>query len=530
MKALLYLNVHLFKNSVATTIRNPRQILPALFFVFIFAVPSIVFYTQNVPLTAFSFTSQTVKPIIFSFLIFITWMTVIYSVTGNALVFKLSEIDFLFPSPLGRKTILLNRIVINYVKMASQYLVITAFLLFVFSSIYKFSFWPRILFLWLAIFLAMVFAFNLGSLISLLGSHFSELRRSRSRRIVIFASAIFLGTLLGYAYWYTLEGIPFIEAVIKVLNSSFVRILLYPMAAASDVGVAWRLTADVGLKILFLAALCLITTGGVLSIEAHFYEASEATSREMWKSVQKLKRQEVLVSESFIKRMRKISPFGRGSTALVWKNLVGMLRDIRNLVPAIFMAVFLFVIMLVQGDGYEFSRAVFFLFFLVFVATGYVRWDFRQDLRRIEIIKLIPDSNFRIVLSEIAVPVIFSIIISYFFLVISILIFPDTGSKALLAGFSVIALPIFSVITATISNLFVLYYPPQTNNQIIPGILSLIFIALVAGSSVVLGMISSNLGKMGIGLLLILCLNMVVASIVLKLLSRKFGLFDLTSS
>jgi len=534
MRALLYLNVRLLKNNVIATLKNPKQVVPALFILTLFAFPLATLYTLDMPQPQIQqfppYTTETVKPIIFSFLTFVTWMTVLHSATKNTLVFSLSEVDFLFPSPLKRKTILLNRILINYVKIASQYLGITAFMLFIFSIIYKFSFWPRILFLWLAIFLSMVFASNLGGLISLVSSHLSELKRSRNRRMLMIIPVLFLGIIAVYTYQYISEGTPLVEAVVKALNSSLVRTLMYPMAAASDVAVAWHLTVDAGLKIAFLAVLCVVTLWGVLSVEAHFYEASEATSRELWESVQKMRRQEVVVSESFVKRMRKITPFGRGATVLIWKNLVGMVRDIRTLLPTIFMAMFLFVLMLIREGEFEFFSALFFLFFLIFITTGYIRWDFREDLRRIEIIKLIPDSHFRIVLSEIAVPVMFSTGVSYLFLAVSFLVFPGSESKTFLTGFSVVALPLFSMIMVTISNLSTLYYPPQTNNQVVPGILSMMVTMMVLSPSLFLGLMFFVIGKMYIGLLVVLGLNIGAALVLLKLLTRKYRLFDLTSS
>lgn len=534
MKALFYLNVRLFKNTVVKTLKNPRQVIPALFIGFLFGFPMVTMYTLGIRGGVLTygidspFTTETVKPIIFSFFTFITLMTVLHSTTKNTLVFSLPEIDFLFPSPLKRKTILLNRMLINYTKLAAQYLGIGCYILFIFSFLYGFSFFPRILFFWLATFLAMVFASNLGGFVSLLSSHLSEMKRSRNRRILIGVFVIFLGTLLGLAGWHALQGTSFVDALVKALNSSVVRVLMFPMAAASDVAVAWKLTADVGAKIAFLAVLCIATTGGILSVETHFYEASEVISRELWESLHKVRRQEVVVSESFVKRMFKIQPFGKGSTALAWKNLVGMLRDVRSLLPTVFMAIFLFSMMFIRGG--EFFNTLFFLFFLVFIVSGYVRWDFREDLRRIEIIKLIPDSNFRIVLSEIAVPVLFSIVVSYIFLGITFLFFPDAESKMLLTAFCLGALPLFSIIMVVVANLSALYYPPQTNSQVVPGMLSMVFMVVILMPSFLLMIFFLVLEKLHIGLLLVLLLNAVVAGVLLKFLTRKYRSFDLTSS
>ncbi len=528
MKALLYVNIRILKNTIIQTLKNPKLVIPALFMVTLFSFPLITFYTLDIQPDVPPYTSETIKPVIFSFITFITWMTVIHSTTKNTLIFSLSEIDFLFPSPLKRKTILLNRMVINYLKIALQYLAMSGLILSVTSSFYAFSFWPRVLFVWTAIVLSMVFASNLGDLISLVSSHYSELTRKRNRRILIGAAVIFLALIAAYIYTYTSHGVSLMDAVAKALNSSVVRILMYPMAAAADVAVAWKITSSIIMKIVFLAALCVATTWGVLSVETHFYEASETTSRELWKSVQKMRRQEVVVSESFVKKMLKINPFGRGATVLIWKNFVGITRDIRTLIPTFIMAVIFFGLTLVRGD--EFYSALFLLFFLVFVTTGYVRWDFREDLRRIEIIKLIPDSNFRIVLSEIAVPCIFSTLISYVFLIAAFFIFPGTEFKGVLTGFTVAALPVFSVIMVTILNLSALYYPPSTNNQAIPGVLSLAAMIVVIMPSLLLGMLFFLLDMLYTGLAIVILVNGIVAVVLLKLLARKYRTFDLTST
>lgn len=528
MKALVYVNIHLLKNTIIMTLKNPKLVIPALIMITLFSFPLITLYTLEIQPEPPPYTSETVKPVIFSFITFITWMTVIHSTTKNTLIFSLPEIDFLFPSPLKRKIILLNRMVINYLKMTFQYLAMSGLILFIMSSFYAFSFWPRILFVWIAIVFSMVFASNLGDLISLASSHYSELTRKRNRRILSGAAVLFLVIIAAYIYRYTSQGTPFLDAAAKALNSSVVRVFMYPMAAAADVAVAWKLTSTIFLKIIFLAALCVATTWGVLSVETHFYEASETTSRELWKSVQKMRRREVVVSESFVKKMLKISPFGKGATVLIWKNFVGILRDIRTLIPTFFMAVIFFGLTLVRGG--EFYSALFLLFFLVFVTTGYIRWDFREDLRRIEIIKLIPDSNFKIVLSEIAVPCVFSTLISYLFLVAAFFIFPGTEFKLVLTGFSVVALPVFSVIMVTILNLSALYYPPPTNNQAIPGVLSMVAMIAVVMPSLLLGMMFFLLDMMYVGLTVVIVVNGIVAVGLLKLLARKFRIFDLTSS
>ena len=532
MKALIYLNVRLLKNTIVAALRNPKVIMPFLFLATLLSLPILTFYSLDLPSFALPFTARGVRTALFSFLTFITWATVIHSTTKSTLVFSLSEIDLLFPSPLKRKTILFNRLFINYVKIMAQYLLLAGLGLFLISSVFGVIIWPRILFLWLAIVLIMVFASNLGDLVSLVSSHYSELRRARNRRIFMGAGLLFLGFLAVRALLEIARGAPFSRAVMEVLNSTVVKTLMYPMAAASDVAVAWTLTGSIALKILVLVVLSGSSVWAVLSVEAHFYEASEATSRELWESLQKARRQEVVVSESFVKKMLTIAPFGTGSTALIWKNLVGLLRDIRSLVPTFIMATFFFSVMVLRGGtgSEEFFFALFMLFFLMFVTAGYIRWDFREDLRRIEILKLVPDSNFRIVASEVAVPTLFSTAISYFFLVVSVFLYRGAEHQGILVAFSVVALPLFGVIIVTLLNLAALYYPPQTGNQTLPGILSMIGMMAVLTPSLLIGLVLVAADRLYVALGVVFLMNVVIAVGLLKVLARKYHTFDLTSS
>lgn len=531
MKALLYLNVHILKNTILKFLKDPKTVIPGLFMIGMFSIPVVVLFTFEFPQFPFPYTTETVKPILFSFFSFITWVTIIHSTTKSTLVFSLPEIDFLFPSPLNRKTILLNRLIINYLKIAGQYLALGGVMLFIFSSVFNFVFWPRILFLWTSIVLIMVFASNIGDLISLMSSHYSELNRKRNRKMIIVGAALFVSGVFLYVYWLTLQGIPVIDAVINALNSSVVRAIMYPMAAAADIAVAWQFTPLIGVKIFFLVIVCMGTTAGVLSVETHFYEASETTSREIWESVQKIKQRDVVVSESFIRKiqkMRTIHPFGNKATAIIWKNMVGLLRDIRTLIPTVFMAAIFFVIMVVRGG--EFYSAIFLLFFLVFITSGYIRWDFRQDLKRIEIIKLVPDSNMKIVASEIAVPCIVSTLISYIFLLLTYFMFPSVEFKILLTVFSAVGIPLFSVIMVSILNLSALYYPPHTTNQAVPGVLSMVGMMIVVSPSLILGMIFLSLNMVYVGLAAVLLVTIITAVVMLKILARKYRTYDSTTA
>ncbi len=524
MRAFIYLNLRLLKNTVVAILTNPRQVVPAVFILSPLIILVFLVHTLEPPPILPDITTETVKPAIFSFLTFIMWVTVIQSTTRNTLIFSLPEIDFLFPSPLKRKTILLNRLLMDYMKTAVQYLGVTGFILYFLSQFYTFSL-ARIFFSWLALLLALIFASNVGGIVSMVSSHYSDVSRQRNRRILSGAALLFVGALFFYVYYLVVEGASLKEGLVQALNSSVVRIFMYPLAAASDVAVAWTFTADINLKIVFLLALCFVSTWGVLSMETHFYESSEASSRELWESLQKIKRQEVVVSESFVKKMLKIRPFGRGSTVLIWKNLTGTIRDIRMLVPTFLMALFFFVLMVFRGGR---SYGSFFLpFFLILITTGYIRWDFREDLRRIEIVKLIPDSSFRIVLSEIAVPAGFSTFVSYIYLGLIFFVVPDTDYRYLLTVFSLPALPVFSLIVVTILNLAALYYPPQTSNQVIPGVMTMLATMVVVGPSVGLGLMLVVLGQVYVGLAAVVVMNAVIAVVLLKLLARKYRIFEL---
>lgn len=530
MNALTYLNIKLLKNRVKIFVKTPKHIIPTIIFFSIFIIPFMAFHSLEISPLDPIYTAETVRPIIFSFLTFIAMVNIIQATTRDTLIFSLSEIDFLFPSPLSRKTILLNRIFTGYLTSGIQFLGMIGFILFVLSSIFAFSLERRIFFMWSGIMLALMFTSNLGGIVSLISSHFTEVKRSRNRRIFLGLAITFLGILGGSIMWYMNQGLSIIESVMTVLDSVVVRILVYPLAIASDVAVAWAFTPLIALKMIVLIALCVATLGIILSIEAHFYEISETSSRELWQSLDKIRRQEIIVSESFAKRVKSIKPFGKGSTALIWKNLTGLLRDIRNLIPTIILACFFFLMTIIREIQTDFAFSMIFLFFIALITSSNIRWDFREDLRRIEIIKLIPDSNFKIISSEIAVPILFSTVVSYLFLAINFFIYPSSPDKGVITAFALGALPLFSTVIVTISNLSVLYYPPQTNTQLIPSLLSLIGMIVVVIPSGFILIFSYLMDRLYLGLILMLIVNFCIALVLMKLLAWKYRKFDITIS
>ncbi|MGC1120345.1 MAG: putative ABC exporter domain-containing protein [Candidatus Methanofastidiosia archaeon] len=520
MNAFLYLELHLLKNRFISTLKSPKQVLPYLIIGSIGAFPLLMLYTLGFSPVEPPFTALSIKPTLFSFMAVTMWILVFYSVTGNALVFSLPEIDFLFPSPVGRRTILLNRIISEYGGYAALAFLVIGFLLWVLSLAFVFSVWHRLIFLWMAVTLLMVCAFNVGWLIVLLGSNLSELKYSRLKIVVIGICLVIVGIFLLAVHQKTAAGAELTDAALSVLNSTVMRVAMAPATLAADMAVTWKVSFSVAAKILGLLLVDFVTLGAVLSVKSHFYEASEAISRKRWMLRKKVYAKEVVVSESFARRMFKIHPFGVGSTALVWKNLASALRDIRNLAAVGALAAFYFIYSYILGES-----SMFFAIPLALIAANNLRWDLREDIRRIEIIKLVPESNWRIILSEIAVPSVLAMAVSYTFLIVSFLAFPIRGLEAELFWFSLAFLPLFCIITTALCNVAVLYYPPQTDSQMLSTVVGLILAGVVFTPLLVLIILVHGIYS----ILLALLAYGIVAFFFLKLLERKYRLFEIVS-
>jgi ABC-2 type transport system permease protein len=520
MNAFLYLELNLIKNRFISTLKSPKQVIPYLVIGLIGAFPLLMLYAIGLPPMEPPFTASSIKPTVFSSMTITLWIMVFFSVTGNALVFTLPEIDFLFPSPLGRKTILLNRIMTEYASYSAFIFVIVGFLMWVLSLAFVFSVWHRLIFLWMAVTLLMVFAFNVGWLVVLLGSTLSELKYSRLKTVVIGIVLVVIGIFLLAVYQKTSEGAELTEAALSVLNSAGLRVVMAPATLAADVAITWKVTPFVIAEISGLLLVDIITLGAVLSVKSHFYETSEAISRKRWMMRKKVYAKEVVVSESFARRMFKIHPFGAGSTVLIWKNLASALRDIRNLGAVSALAAFYFIYSYILGES-----SVVFALPLALIAANNLRWDLREDIRRVEIIKLVPEPNWRIVLSEIAVPSLLAMAVSYAFLIASFLAFPIHGLDAELFWFSLPFLPLFCIITTILCNLAVLYYPPQTESQMLSTVVGLILTGVVFTPLLVLILLVHGVYS----ILLALLAYGIVAFFFLKLLERKYRLFEIIS-
>ncbi len=517
MRAFIYLNLHLLKNTIKNVLITPKKLFIFLFFgIFIFLPLFSLSFIVDVKFEP-PFTVETLGPVIFIVLTMATFALVILSILADTLVFSPSEVDFLFPSPLKRRTILLNRIITGYLINAGMALIAPLVVLFMFSIVFVFSFWHRLLFSCTATALTVIFALNIGWLLFLMGSHGSEFKRSRASKVLLTCVALLLGALSLYLHWSVIQGIPLVDALLHFFRSTVLKVTLFPMAMAADVAVAWTLTLPVGLEILGLVCICLITLGAVLSVDARFYEAAEKISKEKWAMRQKVLAKEVVVSESFARRMFKIQPFGEGLTVLVWKNLVGALRDIRNVSAVLVIAtVYLFMF----GETYGSNWA----FFVALLTVTNLRWDLREDLRRIEIVKLIPAPSLRVVLSEIAVPTLFSTLFSWIFLVVSTFVFSEFDLSFV---FNLFFLPLFCAITAIVFNLTSLYYPPQTTNQIFTALVGMIVAGIVFSPLLGILIFFDRGGMYG---LLTFFGYAVVAYVLLKLLAGKYSTFDVTSS
>ncbi|MBU7021930.1 MAG: hypothetical protein HXS41_12795 [Theionarchaea archaeon] len=520
MNAFLYLGLHLVKNRLISTVKNPKQVIPFLVIGLVGAFPLLTLYTLGLPPTDLPFTALSINPALFSFMGITLWLMVFYSITGNALVFSLPEIDFLFPSPLSRRTILLNRTLTQYAVHAALAFVSAGFLFWVLSLAFVFSVWHRLVFSWIAFTLLMILAFNLGWLIVLLGSNLSELKYSRLKTVVGGIWLVVIGIFLAAVYQEMVKGAELSDAALSVFNSTVMRAAMAPAALAVDVAVVWKISLSVIAKILGLLLIDVVTLGAVLSVKSHYYEASEAISRKRWILQKKAYAKEVVVSESFARKMFKIRPFGMGPTALIWKNLISALRDIRNLGAVSALAAFYFIYSYILGES-----SVVFSIPLALIAANNLRWDLREDIRRVEIIKLIPESNWRIILSEIAVPSVLAMAVSYAFLITSFLAFPMHGIEAELFWFSLVFLPLFCIIATALCNVAVLYYPPQTESQMLATVIGLILTGVVFAPLLVLILIVQGFYS----ILLALLAYGIIAFFSLKLLERKYRLFEIIS-
>ena len=409
MTTLLYLELRQIANYARITLRSPKRLIPAILmmtWVLMFLGPQLLFRLVGPrhPVTLLSFTMPPQIPIaLFAILSIVMLYKVHKSFSESMVTFPLADIDFLFPTPISRRTILGLRLLGLYARVG-LYVLFFAFIFGIQLSMFA----PTSIGISVScvvLILFVVFIVNICTTINLVAT-FREARKwwlSYAVRWTADGLLIFVAGKLIFGY---LQTGNLAESAAQTMNHPLVTALLLPAKWTADLMLSpftgWA--PGIGGELLGMCALAIGSLALVLSRNENPYEPSlmvsaraaairSAVRRGGWgrlrAEMQKFRPQKARAAGG-------VPPFGRGAIVLVWKSLnITMRTSGRALIAVPFIGALLlgglrfalpneFGLKEVQGF------ATVLVAYLLFISSTIMLHSFRADLKQANILRPMP--------------------------------------------------------------------------------------------------------------------------------------------
>lgn len=337
-------------------------------------------------------------------LLAMTAVSWILPLDSGLLDFSQAEVQFLFPAPVSRRSLLLHRMMRSQIGILFGSAIVAV-------AAPSFSGYARLrmaVAMWLMLSAAKIYSTGVSLARARLGSDDLRARRVAWLPVAVLATAFaVVGTALVRAFL-AQPAAGAREAFVRigsVVSTGLPRIVLWPFAAlAAPLFAAWPgeyLTALFGSAL--VTGACVVW---VLKSDATFQDAAEAVEA---RKAQQAGRNAVIYrarSTGWV-----LPPTGRAETAFLWKAATQTLRvvDKRSLfrLAAVVFAISAASISIGRARGLAAILGVFALAgaaFAVLLAPQILRIDLRQDLRHLELLKTWPVKASAVIRGEIAWP------------------------------------------------------------------------------------------------------------------------------
>jgi hypothetical protein len=386
-------------------------------------------------------------------------LTVLFSSAEQGISFTPAEVQFLFSGPFSRRQVLAYKITSNALLCCLYALFLTAFL-FAYAS-RPFTAYPGLV---LTLWFIQLFSMAVSLIINTLGAR----AVSRPRKLL-------LALLAGLAVW----GVARVggnalahgpgELLKRLQENEVVQVLLTPMSWFIETFTAERLWPD----FVKYAAYCLAVNSGLLVLvfllDAQYLEAAAASSERVYARLQRLRSGGAVAAAVSTGRPRfslPSLPNWGGVGPLAWRQLTTGVRSMRPVLT------FLLIFTLMIGGSKVAVRAVedsdpaaggwfigsTVLGMTVAMLTPLLTFDFRGDVDRMEVLKVLPLPAWRVALGQLLAP---TLILSAVQLVVMGLVqLLWTGAEKLLAAVAIFALP-FNFLSFGLENLMFLWFPAR---------------------------------------------------------------------
>lgn len=546
MKSLVYLHYRLIANSILYSLRTPRRLIPVILFVLWIgqsAMFSLILLLNPPPWGKYVHISVSSLDQLWS-ACFLTLTVIVVTLVYNSLrdgllIFAVPHIDFLFPAPISRRSVLVMKIMGDYAKYAAYagFAAMVSLQGYVVLGMKASS----ALFGCLGAVLLLTFVTNVTHTLNLLTAyglfHLQLAARAVKFGLIVIVLVILTSALSQYLVTGD-AGASLTEAGKNVLA----RVVFAPVVWCTNLvlGETPGMDHRPGRELLWLFMLSAGSLIVLLRRSENFYEPSLAVSaREArirtavqagdWSSVRIEKRRDGPgASAAGI----GVPPFGRGAVAVFWKYLVVQYRRMGWSTLGIFLLPPITAIAartLIQSQEVLQQSPLAMLYVVWgFILTG--QQDIRNELKQADVIKAMPIKGFKIVLAEVLGQWMQLVLFTTVAAISIRTLIPEADVRTLtlvIAGS--ITLSISSIAASAIA---VLLYPDSRDRfqHLVPAFVGTILIGLTAlpslGVVTILLFAHQSVASMVISLVVI---NALLAWLLLSVAGRLFDALDPTA-
>ncbi len=424
MKPLLYLEYRLFVNSIKNTLRSPVRLIPAL----LVAAFVIAWIMQTAILLASAprpnmLVWKTLGPALhleglvqsatFLLLSFGTVVILFHAFSTGSLIFSLAHIDFLFPTPIPRRSVLLLKLFRDYLRYT---LWIVLFVVFTGApamqalggSLYPYGFVSVA-----ALAAYLLFVLNVTHTVNIVFTFGFERFKQlsvivKSLLILVAASAVIVG--IWHFAWTGSADFSLRDAA----ASPIIRTVFAPAHWCSSL-ILSPFTAMNAEKVRFdqLILLWLLAAGSffmLISRKENIYEPSLGVSVKAARMKQAMisgdstaiRVQNLQEKGTTRSKLLLIRPFGKGATALLWKNLLMRYRMSWGQLLLLVVLPIGVIFAVSRVDAVEILQNLpFILIYLSFLMSITVQPQIRAELKHANILKAMPISAYKVMLMQI---------------------------------------------------------------------------------------------------------------------------------
>lgn len=384
-------------------------------------------------------------------LIGVCLLQVITSSSERGLYFTPAEVQFLFTAPLGRRQLLAYKILGNLGVTSFVALLLGVTLRSWSGSIPAGMAGAFLLFSFLQL-----FAMTLNLAACAVGAHAYD----RRRQTVLGAVVVALLAVVIYA-----AGNPLDEGWSawskRVQDSDVGRILLLPVRCFFEALTAERLWPDLVQWSLASVVVLGALVGLIFLFDAQYLEAAATASERLYARMERIRRGGPSVSPSGTGRLAAPPlPHLGGAGPIAWRQFTALLRAWKSwlIYLAIMLPILLYPLLAGAQSDQPLALAVVmpFLFMVLYVGPTLLRYDFRADLDRMDLLKSLPLSPWSLALGQVLLPT--TVLTGFSWLILGYLIVKgETGQLGILTAAMVPA----NFLMVTLENLLFLWYPTR---------------------------------------------------------------------